>query len=402
MKIGNLLWKNLDTALLTLFLVLFSFGQLQRWQLTQYSAVYIHDFVIIGFILLTFWREQKNKTVFPKIQLIWKKILQSYRLEAVWVLWIGLGMLIGAGTGQVGLQSLLYVARLVTYGLFYWCVMHNRRLTYAPRWGLAVAGVLIAFWGLGQYGLLPDTRFLHIFGWDNHYYRLISTLFDPAFTGIILVMTFGWWSDHTLFPKASSSLRKALQVCVSVAIAATFSRASYLAFLSLLVWQSFHRTLNRTFLIAIVGLFALTLWLLPKPGGEGVNLTRTSTAQARWSNTEEHVLKLEGWQWVWGRGLFNENNQSVYETPSHAKLPDSLPVLVLNAGGVVGVLLTLAVLTRWLRRWQQTEALWTGILLAVLVHSLFNNTLLQPFVLLALLLGKITNQRLAANTGNER
>src|SRR3989338_6680935 len=42
--------------------------------------------------------------------------------------------------------------------------------------------------GLGQYIFLPDTRFLLSYGWDEHYWRLIGTVLDPNYMGVMMGM----------------------------------------------------------------------------------------------------------------------------------------------------------------------------------------------------------------------
>jgi hypothetical protein len=268
--------------------------------------------------------------------------------------------------------------------LFLLVVQHQKLTNYSLRQGLAVVSVLMASWGILQYLLLPDTRFLHIFGWDNHYYRLIGTLLDPAFTGMLFVLGFGWWQAVDLFDRLSTNWRKAIQLLFVIAIAATFSRASMVALLVLLLLLLSVRQIKKSFVLLTLLTLIITLMLLPKPGGEGVNLDRTSTAEARLINSQTKLLQLEGGEWLWGRGLFNTSGQSIYETADHAKLPDSLPVLIINASGLGGLILTSLVFYQFFRRWWFADPLWTSLLVATLTHNLFNNTFLQPFIFLAL------------------
>jgi hypothetical protein len=381
MKIVRQLFADRQTSLLTLFFMLFSFGQLQRVQLTKEVAFYGHDLVLLAFLIWDLITEQKIIDLVKKTFKTIKKFTVKYRLEIVWLGWILGGMIIGGLAGRLGFKALLYLARIIAYLLFIWLIKQKKNPSYAPKKGFLLAGTLIGGWGILQYLLLPDTRFLHIFGWDNHYYRLISTLLDPAFTGMILVLTFGLWQSGE-FSKTFSKFKLLIQVLLSVGVAATFSRASYLALFILLILllltQRIH--LKRALLIGLI--FIAAVLTLPKPGGEGVNLTRTSTTEARSKNAQQNLVYLKGAQWLWGRGLFNSDNTADYQTSSHAAFPDSLPVLLLNATGVGGSLLTLMVAKKWLINWWKKDSLWASLLLVVLIHSLFNNTLLQPFVFL--------------------
>ncbi|HCR81106.1 MAG: hypothetical protein UY13_C0002G0375 [Candidatus Pacebacteria bacterium GW2011_GWB1_47_8] len=384
MKIVSKLFVHPETLLFTGFLVLFSFGQLQRIQLTKDIAIYGHDILITYFVLWQLLTNSKLRQVIVNTFHMTKKIILTHQLEAAWVTWVIGGMIAGGLTGRVTVRGWLYLGRLLMYLAFIVLIKQNKRTRYSPRIGLAVVSVLIAGWGLLQYALMPDVRWLNIFGWDNHYYRLISTLFDPAFTGILLVIGFGLWQLPTVLPQLSVQLKRAIQLILTVALAATFSRASYLGFLVLNGFFLLTKKIKLSFVAIVITVFWATLFLLPKPGGEGVNLARTSTGEARLINAQENLIKLNGAQWLWGRGLFNTDAAQAYQTPSHAQLPDSLPVLLTNSLGLGGVWLTLTVLIKWLKNWWQTKPVWTGLLLTVLIHSLFNNTFFQPFVFLAL------------------
>ena len=391
MKIVKLLSKNTETALVTIFLMLFSLGQLQRVTVTNEVAFYLHDLIIAGFLLLDIFTEQKISYVLKKILLSWQKIIRRYPLETAWFGWLVFGMVVGSLAGQVTFKALLYLTRIIAYLSFIWLVGQKKQLTYSFKQGLLVAGSLIGAWGLLQYWLLPDVRFLYLFGWDNHYYRLISTLFDPAFTGVALVLTIGLWQMPSIFSKIPQKWRLIAQILLAGTVAATFSRASYAALLVLLgLWWAAKKIHWRPSLLIIAVLLA-TILILPKPGGEGVNLARTSTAEARASNAHQGLERLQGAQWLWGRGMFNNDVSQDYQTPSHAQLPDSLPVLSLNATGVGGTILSLLVLKQWLVKWWKKDPIWTSMLVAVLIHSLFNNTLLQPFVFLMLWGSKAKN-----------
>jgi hypothetical protein len=194
---------------------------------------------------------------------------------------------------------------------------------------------------------------------------------------------FGWWQSAEVLPTLPQKWRWLVQLLFIITLAATFSRASFIALVVLLGGLLVSKQLDLKSFIFSVAVLLITLSILPKPGGEGVNLARTSTAQARGLNIQEG-LKLQGGQWWWGKGLFNVDRQKKYETPDHAQIPDSLPVMVVNATGLVGLVLAGLVLHKWFWSWWLADPVWTSLLIAVLTHSLFNNTFLQPFIFLAL------------------
>ncbi len=379
MKIVNQLTGDFFTLVFTIFCLVLPLGQLQRIQLAGNYAFYIHEILLTSFVLGFIWQQ---KILLNKEKIL--SFLKKFKLEVFLLIWILFGMTIGLFTGRIDLKSFLYLARLIDYSLFVFA-LQKIQLKYPPFYGFLFSGTLIGFWGLLQYWLIPDVKFLNIFGWDNHYYRLISTIFDPAFTGIILVLTIGLW-QRIRKPK----LITWLQILLTIAVAATFSRASYLA-LFLLITHQWLTTNQKLKWSLLAGLFLLTVLILPKPGGEGVNLTRTSTIEARSENIQENLITLEKTQWLWGRGLFNNDAQKASYTNNHAQLPDNLIVLVINSTGIIGLISTIILAKKWLKITYHQDKIWTWLVVTVLVHSLFNNTLLQPFVFLNLFGSKKTN-----------
>ena len=110
-------------------------------------------------------------------------------------------------------------------------------------------------------------------GWDDHYYRLISVLFDPNFTGLILVLGLiliyfnrprSWW----------------LYAIHLLALLLTYSRSSYLA---LLVAGLYLAIVNKKLKFFLLGFSALCLVLFccPVPATTALNwsgLFRLSSA----------------------------------------------------------------------------------------------------------------------------
>jgi len=373
MKIVKQLTGDFFTLVFTIFCLVFPLGQLQRIQLPGNYAFYLHELVLTVFVLGFIWQQRKISLNKEKIL----NFLKKFKLEVFLLGWIILGMTIGLVADRIDLKSFLYFARLVDYSLFVFA-LQKIRLKYAPAYGFLFSGTLIGLWGLLQYWLMPDVKFLNIFGWDNHYYRLISSIFDPAFTGMILVLTNGLWQRVS-----KHRLAILCQILLTIAVAATFSRASYLA-LFLLIGQQWFTTSQKIKWSLISLVFLTTILVLPKPGGEGVNLARTSTIEARSENIQENLITLEKTQWAWGRGLFNNDAQKTSYTNNHAQLPDNLIVLVINSTGVVGLISLIILTKKWLKTAYQQDKLWSWLVVTVLVHSLFNNTLLQPFVFLSL------------------
>ena len=153
--------------------------------------------------------------------------------------------------------------------------------------------------GILQYVYLPDTRYFYFFGWDDHYFRLIAPYLDPAFTGVILVL-----SGLALF--SIKKMQKWILVAIAVTVFAlllTYSRASFLAFSAGLLALGY-LTKRLTVAAILVLAFSAGILFLPNPGGEGVDLTRTSSIVAKMQNTAETVEIVAGAP-VFGVGFNN-------------------------------------------------------------------------------------------------
>lgn len=265
--------------------------------------------------------------------------------------------------------------------------------------GLLSFFALIVYFGLLQFIFVPDTRFLFFLGWDDHYARLLSTLFDPGFTGLICclggLIALDWLisQDHTQehWQLKSSSLVVLISGC-ALACLLTYSRATFLTFvsccglLSLWFWQKNLRLSLCSLAVAIV--FISAIFSLPRPGGEGVKLERTSTITSRTSAATAVLATLRSpSDWLVGHGLFQPVSEaaSLYsETTSHGKQPDNWVILLLSGVGVVGsglIFVSLWMLGR--RIFFSRKLIGVGVL-AIAIHGLFNASLTYPFVLLVM------------------
>lgn len=264
----------------------------------------------------------------------------------------------------------LYLIRWFAYALF---IPTARSLTQRYPKALFFLGFLTAVIGLLQYVLLPDVRFLVVSQWDPHYYRVIGSLLDPGFTGLILVFTLIFLSLQPRFNVFAWTL-------TYLSFILTYSRSSYLAFAISVVLISFKKK-SWKFLLGSALLFALSIYSLPHPGGEGVNLERTNSIQARllnwsqsWTIFSRHPIIGVGFDTY----RYAQKEAGFLDTStwllSHAGAgADSSLLFVAATTGLLGFLAYLYYL----------KHLRSSIyyLLPLLVHSFFLNSLFYPFVL---------------------
>ncbi|HEX7017810.1 MAG TPA: hypothetical protein VF209_02800 [Patescibacteria group bacterium] len=385
-------WNTLNKFFLGGLVLSLSLGQLTRVVLPLGGAFYLHD------LLLTVWvGVMLLKTSF-KIK-VPETVLKKYGLETLLLAWILLGWTGAILADTFELSTLLYAGRAALYIL--WAYLAYRSSKIPGRYFLTAfisAGVVMLLFGFLQYWLLPDTRWLTILGWDDHYYRLIGTLLDPNFIGMIYVLTFVYLEK--VKAKIKNKQQKSLlllQVLLTIGVALTFSRSSYLALgvaLAGLTVISFKEKVTFTFAMGI--LFLVTVFLAPKPGGEGVNLLRTASAAARIESSQQTVES--NWRTLlMGEGLFQPQRSAIttlnFDRPNTARFADNIFIFLYNGVGILGLAMVVMLVAKWGKLlWQKDQLLCIAIGSA-LVHSLFNNTLFQPFILLFLLGGILASSK---------
>lgn len=150
-------------------------------------------------------------------------------------------------------------------------------------WG---SGVGVALLGILQYFLYPNLRNLSYLGWDPHQYRIFSTLFDPNFVGIIVVLTF--ILHGYILTELPEWAKRVGFTAIVIALPLTYSRGSWIAwFVGLFVRAIYRKEIVQIVMWAIAA--AILLPFLPQPGGEGVNLLRTISIESRIANSRDAI-----------------------------------------------------------------------------------------------------------------
>lgn len=264
----------------------------------------------------------------------------------------------------------MYLLRFLVYSSLSGVLVQSIKVIPVVGIGTAITGIL-------QYIFIPDVRFLEYWGWDPHYYRIVGIFLDPGFTGLILVLT--------LVYLVINNYKKIWWIVVYLALALTYSRASYLAFFTAFTWISIQKKDWKYGVISIL-ILGLTVVALPRhSSGEGVKLERLSTIYAR----------IESWKKAWeifsnnpiiGVG-FNTYRYAQKASPeSHAGAgSDSSLLLVMATTGIVGLLFYLKYL-KVLWKLSNKNLILSTSLIAILIHSVFLNSLFYPAVMLWLAL----------------
>jgi len=383
----------MSNFLAVLLVLAFGFGQTVKFSLfspdIRLALIDIWIFVLISFTAIFHARQLRDELMTHKILARAAAAFAGLSLLSLVIS----GSRYGPAAQFVGS---LYWLRWCGYALSAFClpILYPRQKIW--RWLLILGGTVVVT-GLYQYAFFPDIRSLEIAEWDPHYFRLVATWLDPGFTGLLLVFTLIFL---TVKPPLNRFINLVSWGLTYLAFALTYSRSSYLAFIISMGYISWRRR-SLKFLLLVLLLFTLTLALLPRPGGEGVKLERTSSITARlqnWQNSmaiiiHHPVLGVGFNTYRYAQKEFGFLDASKWLTSHAGAGADSSLLFVTATTGLIGLTAYLYYLKSIFNP-QPTSA---GIaqrdnlqlkstLVALLVHSLFLNSLFYPAVMLWLAL----------------
>ncbi|MGB9911133.1 MAG: O-antigen ligase family protein [Microgenomates group bacterium] len=379
--------KKISEGLIFLYLVLFPFGQLARLPIKMANFpevnIYLTDLIIgvsglIGLIGIT--RE---------------KIERLAKLMIIFLGIAGLSLIVKIPFLEKReiLVSSLYWLRLTAYFGFYLLLKQINWQNW-QKYLLTVGGATAIF-GLIQYFFWPDLRILSLFGWDDHFYRLVGTFLDPNFTGIILVLTLILIIEN--FQK--KAIYYFLLIIGYLSLALTYSRASYLAFLGGIASLAILKKKIKIIPLIILIIFITVIILPRKWGGEGVKLERVFSIEARVKNWYQAMIIFKDnpllgvgfntYRYTQRKyGFLDEEKWLI--SHSGAGVDNSF-LFILATTGILGGIAVLFLLREIFCHAIKKSPLIFASLVAVIIHSFFNNTLFYPWVMgwLAIILSKL-------------
>ncbi|KKS98542.1 MAG: hypothetical protein UV73_C0001G0063 [Candidatus Gottesmanbacteria bacterium GW2011_GWA2_43_14] len=298
--------------------------------------------------------------------------------------------------------ALLYLLRFAAYFQIYPAVLVSLKMNPPIRKFftrlIILSGIVLIVLGWFQYFLYPDLRNLYYLGWDPHYFRIFSTILDPNYFGLILVLFF-------LF---SLSLQQVfyrqilIKLVVLATLAFTYSRSSYLAFLSgILYWAYLSRRLLKYFLAGII--FFGSLFLLPRPGGVGVELERIFTVRERLNNWQQAVEIISdkpflgiGFNTLRFKIRDDKRSSEDWRTNHAAGGVDNSLLFVAASSGLTGLAVYLVFLISVFRK---LNKIGKSMMISVIVHSLFLNSLFYTYILIWLyILSALMQKEVKGNT----
>jgi len=371
----GLSWHNIfspESVFLFLFLVIFPFGQIVRIGILQPV-----DFIVGLAAVYTIFKKLETPRVI--------KYFGSFVLFAffTWVFSIFIFRQIDVFYG------LLYLFRLTAYyffGIYVWNFIKkaadNKKLLLDS---LLAVSIFSSLFGWVQFFIVPDIKPFFIYGWDIHLFRLVGTFLDPAFLGLIIV--FGLLVSVTRMVEAKNKKYLGIILFLLVSLAFTYSRGSYLAlFAGLIVIALYNKILKKVIFFILI--FTTLLFALPTSKNHSIELFRSFSAIARIEDYKT-TLQIFSKSPIFGVGY---NNMCIaYRkyigfqdfSSHHCSGSDSSLLLVLTTTGIAGfIVFVYSIYKIWvsLKRNSGFQILASGFA-AILVHSLFSNSLFYPWII---------------------
>lgn len=362
---------------LLVFFGLLVLGQLQKIYVTSTISFYLHDiFIIIGGI--------GSWILFPQDVFAAYKRLTFLHVLIFFLVFAGISTSIAGFQGLPSSIGFLYLLRIVAYATIFPLLtigIQKRYVTVANLIYLTLISVyFMAMLGILQYVIFPDLRWLTLLGWDDHYFRLVSTLLDPPFpAALFTVVLLG------IYPKLRNlPIIMRLGWCVTfVALLFTYSRAGYVSYISGLIAYGLMKKDKKIFIV--LALFILGIFFLPRPASEGVRLERTVSVQARNTAIASTLQSLTLRTWVIGDGWYrSQSNRGLTQNyiPSHSSAPGNSFVTILQSTGVVGLVL-FGIFLFQLLWFARNSVSGIAMVVSILVGSLFNNLIFYPWIMVA-------------------
>jgi hypothetical protein len=390
MDASKRLYQNLGRFLVLLYLTLFPFGQLLRLDNVLGGINYgnLTDVLVMFTLPLYFVKNAVKPTIDTQIK--------YFLVVCLFSLIISFGIY---RPGQIFYGS-MYFIRLCSYYTFSILVYNLIKQKSLKSGFIFKSLILISFVsaiiGFYQYLIIPNLVLLKYLNWDDHLNRLVGTYFDPGFTGIILI--FGTILSLYGYIRDGRKIYLFYFFILILGILLTYSRASYLALIIVLSFSIILHKMSKmkiTYLLIFFSLFVLLF--IPNTGSEGTNLIRTTSISARLKDYSQTIQIISKYP-LFGVGF---NNLCIerkvfynYDEKSHACSGSVSSILfILATTGVIGFMGFINIIITLYKMVNINKYLIWSIILALLIHSLFTQSIFYSFVMgyLALFFASVWN-----------
>lgn len=387
---------KLIRILFVIFLYLIVLGQFGRIPFFEsgMSAVYLSDIALIILVLVYCLDVIINK---KQIRLSFIGMLILLFVCATLVSLIASVRWVTQYQLSVGF---LYWIRIVVYLMLVPITLtafkHRKKLLASH---LLIAGSLFAIIGLLQILIFPDFSSFVAHGWDPHYYRVLSTFYDPNYAGIFLTLL-------SLFcinliqnkPRRSNSILLVLLALMISGVILTFSRSSYLALISGLTLYSIFKDPRIILAMAIIGFTAFAF--IPKVQTRVIGaITLDETAILRIENyaktieiIKENPIVGVGFNTFRyaqiDSGYFRDERGVMQSSGLAGAGADNSLLFIWATGGIISLISILLIIAAVLIKTTKSKnfPLVLGLIGAIMVHCQFVNSLFYTWVLAILLI----------------
>ncbi len=376
---------QLSVFLILSLFILIPFGYLARVPINGQVAFFLIEpaFVLLTFFLFILFKKKQN--------LLHDRCIQ---VSAAFIVFSVFSLIMNSWNYVLYSTAVgfLYLARITPILLFTPVAFSVIKINLIKRRrelmiGVVVSAHLIILFSLIQYFLYPELRNIMYLGWDPHLYRMLGLYFDPPIAGVVYIL-------FALFFYLSGQFKhiyfKYVLPCIFLLMTLlTYSRITYIAAGVILSFILLSEKRYRI-LAGIAVLFLVVLFLLPRQFGEGVNLLRTKTIQARVEDYQE------GWKVFASNPIFGAGygrlryyreqttrlrDEGLAESHAGASFHSSYMTLLASTG-VIGLILftfSLYLLSR------KSKYLTYGVSFLA-VAAIGDNVLLHPIPMILLLL----------------
>ncbi|HLE48699.1 MAG TPA: O-antigen ligase family protein [Patescibacteria group bacterium] len=367
---------NLKIIVLVLILTVLPLGQLVRidnlFGFNHLNLLAIDAVALLSVIFI--------KPYYKKFKLLFGSII-------VYIVFINFLSLLKFNPSQVFIGS-FYFVRLIIYFCLFIVVRESISKQFEKHkllLYLLISVLVLSVFGWIQYFIFPNLTELKFLGWDDHLYRMTSTMLDPNYLGALFLI--GISIANYFFVRSKNRKYLLTIIFLVISILFTYSRATYLGLFILLAVAFLRQKLHwKYFLIFLFSVFFILF--LPRYQSEGVKLERLHSVFTRIRNYKEFS------NIIYQNPLFGigYNNLCAYrgefQTQSRSCAgSDSSMLYILSTTGVIGLLLFIDLGQKIYGKIYKSDLILVKPLFASLfVHSFFNNTLFYPYVAVPLVL----------------
>jgi O-antigen ligase len=258
--------------LIIVFFFSLLFGQLGAIPFSPGSYVYLHDIfavILVGATILRVFQKKKFETgrfLFP---------IGAFIGISFFALLMNVGHLLWSDV----FHGSFYLVRWILYASLYFVVLNTAKPKFWIQM-LCLFGFAFTVLGLLQFLLYPMLANLTYLGWDPHYYRLFSTILDPNYASLLIVLTMllgtVYWD---IWPTWATIVINGTLV---TALVLTYSRSGLLSFI---ISGFVYMFLTKRYKILILfGAFILLFLFIPRSPFDVTSMFRKTSSFARINN----------------------------------------------------------------------------------------------------------------------